>query len=572
MNRFKRYLAVDDHAWSQILKASLLTLVKFFLTILIPTLIFVYLKEVLEGAQGFFWWTLGAFLISLIAIFIISNRVYHDTYSLAYQESANIRVRLAETLKKLPLSYYSKHSLAEISQTVMMDVGNCELALSHSVSLTLGFTLFLIILTVLMLLGNLWLGLCIVVPMWFTFYLFFASKNLQRHYIPTYYQHLLDNSTLLQGVCDGYQDIRSYQMEKKLLKQISHQFEQTEKWHIKSEFLQAYLTVLIGLLPFLAPALVAIVGAHLMVNGQVSMLYYVGYLMASSTLASQWGNISEMMIMLIYFADSFDRLRSLYDYPVEEGKDVQVDGHSVSIEKVDFSYEPGKPVLKQVEFSAEEGQVTALVGPSGCGKSTMLRLLCRLYDYEGGDIKIGHQSISQWNSTALFKHISFVFQEVHLFNASVYENIRLGCPKASREQVLAAAKAARVDEIVADLPDGYDTLIGEDGGQLSGGQRQRISIARALLKDAPILLLDEISANLDVENEWAIQQSLNQLTKGKTVIVVSHRMKSIEKADHIVVFDQGQVIAQGKHDALLESCALYQDMVKKSELSQEFIY
>ena len=293
--------------------------------------------------------------------------------------------------------------------------------------------------------------------------------------------------------------------------------------------------------------------------------------MAVTTISHQYASLSEFIAAIFFFEDSYDRIRDLMDEEVQPGIDKEVQKFDICFNDVEFQYGDNK-VINGVSFTANQNAVTAIVGPSGCGKTTVLRLLSRLYDYDKGEVTVGGEDIKSISTASLFSKISIVFQNVELFNTSVMENIRLGRKDATDEEVFAAAKLANVDEIVAKMPDGYETIIGENGSKLSGGERQRISIARAFLKDAPIILLDEISASLDVENEMEIQNSINKLIENKTVIIVSHRMKSIEKADKIVVMDDGKVVSAGKHEELIKNSKLYGDMVRKSQLTEEYIY
>jgi len=274
---------------------------------------------------------------------------------------------------------------------------------------------------------------------------------------------------------------------------------------------------------------------------------------------------------MFYFEDSYGRIRDLRDVPSQKGLEKDISKFDICFKDVEFKYVDNK-VINGVSFTAKQNEVTAIVGPSGCGKTTILRLLSRLYDYDNGSITIGGEDIKAISTKSLFKNISIVFQNVELFNTTIMENIRMGRKGATDEEVFEAARLANVDKIVESLPDGYNTIIGENGSKLSGGERQRISIARAFLKDAAIILLDEISASLDVENEMEIQNSINKLIENKTVIIVSHRMKSVEKADKIVVMNEGKVESLGRHDELIKNSILYKEMVKKSQQTEKHIY
>ena len=367
------------------------------------------------------------------------------------------------------------------------------------------------------------------------------------------------------------QEIKSYSMQDQVRSDVEEKLESTEWIHLKAEVGLGLLNFLIGILPYLAQVLTATVGAGLYLSGSINILYYVGYLMAATTLSSQFSAVSEYLLMIFFFETSFRRIGELKNEPIQTGEDKDLTSFDVKFDNVEFQYGDNK-VIKGLSFVAKQNEVTAIVGPSGCGKTTVLRLISRLYDYDKGKISIGGQDIKDISTKSMFEKISIVFQDVDLFDFSIMENIRMGRKSASDEEVIAAAKLANVDKIVAKLPNGYDTLIGENGSKLSGGERQRISIARAFLKDAPIVLLDEISASLDVENEMEIQESINRLIEGKTIIIISHRLKSIEKADKIVVMKEGLLDSEGKHDSLLENSKLYKSMVEKSKLTEEYVY
>ncbi|MCC9815822.1 ATP-binding cassette domain-containing protein, partial [Streptococcus agalactiae] len=297
---------------------------------------------------------------------------------------------------------------------------------------------------------------------------------------------------------------------------------------------------------------------------------YIGYIICATKVASGFTGMLDSLLMIINFQSSFKQVTAIRKTPLQEGVNADIQTFNVEFRDVSFAYEKGRNVVSNLSFNANQGEVTAIVGPSGCGKSTILKLLSRLYDYNAGQILIGGKDISEISTNSLFENISTVFQDVELFDDTIFENIKCGNPKATIEEVLEAAKIANVDEIADKFVDKYDTKIGENGSKLSGGERQRISIARAILKDAPIILLDEISASLDIENEIKIQAGLDKLIKNKTVIIVSHRMKSIENANKIIVIENGKVENFGTHSYLLENSTRYRKLVECSQLASEY--
>lgn len=317
--------------------------------------------------------------------------------------------------------------------------------------------------------------------------------------------------------------------------------------------------------------LTVITGVWLLLAEQVSLLYFLGYLIAAVKLSDSVSTLFEGLAELMFVDARVKRIKELKSTETQEGVPADFKNFSIEFKDVEFGYNENK-VIDGVSFTAEQNQVTALVGPSGCGKTTILRLASRLFDYDKGEILIDGKDIKKIETESLFDKISIVFQDVTLFNTSVMENIRIGNKSATDEQVKEAAKMANCHDFIESMPDGYNSLIGENGSKLSGGERQRISIARAFLKNAPIIILDEISASLDVENEMKIQESLNSLIKGKTVIIISHRLKSIENADKIVVMNKGKVEAAGKHSELLQKSSTYKNMVEKSSATEAYEY
>jgi len=514
---------------------------------------------------------LGVLVAIGVLMYLVVAREYKLTYDVTYEESTNLRVELARKIKDLPLSYFSTHNLSDLSQTVMMDVSNIEMAISHAVPETMGFLVFFVIVSIMLCLGNLILGLCVVLPIWLALALMLISKKMQIRNVKKYYERLLDNANSFQEAFEMQQEIKSYSMQDKIRKEVVDKLTDTEKLHISAEFTMAIMSGVIGILPLIGPVLVAVFGAMLFSNGNISLLYYVGYLMAATTISHNYANLSEFILVMFYFEDSYGRIRDLRDVPSQKGLEKDISKFDICFKDVEFKYVDNK-VINGVSFTAKQNEVTAIVGPSGCGKTTILRLLSRLYDYDKGSITIGGEDIKEISTKSLYKNISIVFQNVELFNTSIMENIRMGRKGATDEEVLEAARLANVDKIVESLPDGYNTIIGENGSKLSGGERQRISIARAFLKDAAIILLDEISASLDVENEMEIQNSINKLIENKTVVIVSHRMKSVEKADKIIVMNEGKVESVGRHDELLKNSILYKEMVKKSQQTEKHIY
>lgn len=569
--KIQRYFALTDKGINNIFKASIFSFLKFFSFIFPPMLVFMFLQNYVDGKLKGLSIYMGILCVIAVVMYIILQKEYTLTYDVTYEESVDLRIDIANKLKALPLSYFSKHNLSDLSQTVMMDVNNIEMAISHALSQSLGFLYFFVLISIMMVVANPVLGLCLILPIWITVLTMFLTRRSQTKYISKYYQRLLDNTNSFQDAFEMQQEIKSYSIQSKVEEEVLTKLEDTEKIHIKSEFRMVLMSALVSFLPFLSPVLVSIIGAVQYSNNSIPILYYLGYLMAATNISSQYANLNEYLLMMFYFKDSFERIRELKDEPIQEGEDIKLNSFDIELKNVSFSYADNK-VIDNLSFTAKQGEVTAIIGPSGCGKTTVLRLISRLYDYDDGQIIIGGKDIKNISTKSLFENISIVFQNVELFNTSILENIRIGRKDATDEEVIEAAKLANVDNIAEKLPNGYETIIGENGSKLSGGERQRISIARAFLKNAPIILLDEISASIDVKNEMEIQNSINKLIENKTVIVISHRLKSIENVDRIIVLSDGKLDSEGKHTELMEKSEIYKNMIRRSNLVDEYIY
>lgn len=515
---------------------------------------------------------IGILLLLFILMYILINAAYSTTYNETYKEAANLRIELAELLRELPLSFFSKHTLSDVSQTIMQDVADLEHALSHAVPEIIGFVLYFLIIAPMLLLGNFRMGLAIILPILASLLLLILSKKIQITETTKYFERLRKNSDLFQEAIEMQQEIKSYGKKESFRKDIFRAMDESEKIHIRSEIAQALPTTLSLSIIKLSLGCTVLTGAILYQRKEVSLLFLLGYLIAAARIVDGIGatymNIAEIM----YLDARSKRIKSLRNAKKQGGESLDLQGYDICFEDVEFSYRDGSKIIDGISFGAKQNEVTALIGPSGCGKTTVLRLMSRLYDYDKGSIRIGGRDITKIDTDSLFKNISIVFQEVVLFNTSIMENIRLGRKEATDEEVRQAARLACCEEFIEKMPQGYDTLIGENGMRLSGGERQRLSIARAILKDAPIILLDEISSSLDVENEMRIQESLNHLIRGKTVVIISHRLKSIEKADKIVLLDRGRVDAIGTHEELVKNSALYRTMLERAGMIESYSY
>ena len=543
------------------------------LSYMLPMFLLMYVMQGLLGLGKFNLKisVIAYIVIALIMIFVI-NKDYITTYNETYKESANLRIELSEIIKDLPLSFYSKRDLTDFSQTIMKDVEAMEHGLSHAVSGFYGFIINLVIISILLLIGNVKLGLAVIAPIYISAILNLTSTKIQKKATASYYKEQRKSSKMFQELIDLSTEIKSYNLTEEKEKSGIDFVRSLEKKHIKTELGQVIPIVSATVVANLSLALAIYVGLNSLINGEINILYFAGYLFASARLIDGVAAFNQFYGELMYMDSPIEKIKALRSEEIQPGRETEFKSFDIEGKNVEFSYLDDKKVIDNISFKALQGKTTALVGPSGCGKSTLIKLVARLYDYDRGEILIDKKEINKSRTEDLFKHISMVFQDVILFNGSVMENIRLGRPTASDEEVLEAAKLASCDEFVKKLENGYDTEIGENGSNLSGGERQRISIARAFLKDAEIILLDEIAASLDVENEKYIQESLNKLIKNKTVMIVSHRMKSIKNVDQIIVMKDGKIEDFGKHDELIQSSKTYQKMIESSKKSEEFIY
>ncbi|OLR65370.1 ABC transporter ATP-binding protein [Peptoniphilus porci] len=543
------------------------------LSYMMPIMFLMYVIQGLLGLGNFdFKISIIVFVaIGLFMIYVI-NKDYITTYNETYKESANLRIEISERIKDLPLSFYSRHSLTDLSQTIMKDVETVEHAMSHAIPGFYGFMINFAIIGVLLLVGNIKLGLAVMLPILVSMLLSFLSKKRQTRATEIYYKEQRKSSKMFQELIDLSTEIKSYNLSEKKKKDALEFVRELEKYHISSEIGQVVPITLTGIVGNFALGFVVYFGLTELISGNINILYFAGYLFAAARLIDGVAAFNQYYAEMMYIDSPVEKIRKLKEAPTQVGSASELNQFDISGENVEFSYLDGKKVIDDISFKALQGKTTALVGPSGCGKTTLLRLVSRLYDYDSGKIIIDGKEVQKIRTEDLFKHISIVFQEVLLFNGSVMDNIRIGNLSASDEEVIEAARLANCDEFVEKLPQGYDTLIGENGSNLSGGERQRISIARAFLKDAEIILLDEIAASLDVENEKYIQQSLNKLTKDKTLMIISHRMKSIEKVNQIIVMNNGKIEQSGVHEELLKSSKTYKKMIDSSKKSEEFVF
>lgn len=511
-------------------------------------------------------------ILTLVFMYILLSEEYVSLYNSTYKESANLRKGIAENLAQLPLAYFSKHDLSDLSQTIMSDVERVEHSMSHSIPKVVAMWLFFPLMGLIMLIGNWKLGLVAIIPTLLSFMINPLAKQKEVSEYSRYFNVLRDNSELFQETIELQQEISSFNQADKVKKNLYKKMEESERIHLNVEIVPMLAVGISSSLSYISLAVVLAVGIQLLIHNEISLLYLIGYLIGAIKVKELFDVSREGMTEMSYIEPAIVRIKEIKNAALQEGKGTDLSSYDIEFKNVSFAYNKDTKVLKDVSFTAKQGEVTALVGISGSGKTSVLRLISRLYDYDTGSILIDGKDIKNISTESLFKNVSIVFQDVTLFNTSIMENIRLGRESATDEEVKEAARLANCMDFIEKLPDGLNTLIGENGAELSGGERQRISIARAFLKDAPVLILDEISASLDVDNEKKIQDSLNKLIKDKTVIIISHRLKSIENVNKIVVIDEGVVETSGNHDELIKDSKVYKNLIEKTKLAEAFNY
>ncbi|HWP51005.1 MAG TPA: ABC transporter ATP-binding protein [Clostridia bacterium] len=494
----------------------------------------------------------------LAVIFILEYYQYNKCYLASYQESAEKRISLAEKLRQIPLSFFGQRDLSDLTTTIMGDCAGLETAFSHYIPEFIGSVISIIFVSIGLFVMD-WrmaIALLWVVPI--AFLITVGGKAHQDKVNTANIQVQLNRADSIQEFIETAREIKASNQTEKYLAEFDQKLKYGEKVSILTELNVAMFVVTAQMLLRIGIASVVVTGGLLLVQGKLDFMVFLVFLIAASRvfdpLSASLINLAAMFNALL----QVNRMKKIEEQPVQTGiENVAYPNYSIHFKNVGFEYNDGETVLKNVSFEARQGEITALVGPSGGGKSTAAKLAARFWDVTRGQITLGGININTVDPEALLKNFSIVFQDVVLFNNTVMENIRLGRRGATDSEVLAAAKAAQCDEFVRRMPQGYQTIIGENGSTLSGGERQRISIARALLKNAPVILLDEATASLDVENESYIQAALAQLVKNKTVLVIAHRMRTIAGADKIVVLDNGNIAEQGTHEQLLAKKGLY---------------
>ena len=496
---------------------------------------------------------------------------YNATYFATYTESGVRRITLAERLRKIPLSFFGKKDLADLTSTIMADCTFLEQSFSHFIPELAGSIISTVLIAVSLFFYDWRMALAALWVMPVAFGIVGFSAKVQEGFNQKSMDAKMTCADGIQECIETVQDLKANNAEKEYLKGLEKKIRAVEHRSILNEFGLAAFVVSASLVLKLGIATVALAGSFLLMQGSLNILTFFLFLLVVSRLYDPLQGALQNLAAVISTRTNIARMNEILDHPIQQGKtSLSNQGYDITFDHVGFAYNTGETVLKDVSFTAKQGEVTALVGPSGGGKTTVSRLAARFWDVSRGKITVGGMDVSKVDPETLLSLYSIVFQDVTLFDNTILENIRIGNKDATDEEVLAAARLANVDEFAEKLPDKWNTNIGENGCELSGGERQRISIARAFLKNAPIILLDEATASLDVENETLIQTALSRLIKDKTVLVIAHRMRTVAGADKIVVLSDGMVAEEGDPDTLLQQDGIYTRMVKLQTESQNW--
>ncbi len=565
---FKNKYALSDNGINDAIKAIKSSALLNILLMLPMFISFIFIKQYSDefwGIKSSINLTMIHYLIiilaALILMYLFAKYDYDKCFVKVYDESAGTRINLAEKLKKIPLSYFSKKDIADLSATIMTDATIFEHLFSRLVPKVYGNIISILFMTIMLFLFDYRLAFSLfwLVPV--SYLVFKLTKTKNQKIMKASFdidREIIDD--MQEGITLA-QEIKSYNMKEHFVESMNKKYDNHKHHKIKNEVGFGSIIGISFMLLKLGMSTVAIYGGYLLIKGEVNAFTYLAFIIMSGVVFTPIINVLTNLTDMLYLDSIVERIREINSMPTQEGSsEFTPKGYDINFENVNFSYEDGVEVLKGVSFTAKQGEVTALVGPSGSGKTTAAKLAARFWDTNSGKITLGGIDISTIEPETLLKSFSIVFQDVSLFNASILENIRLGRKGATDEEVKRVAKIAMCDEFIEKLPYGYETMIGENGEKLSGGERQRISIARALLKDAPIILLDESTASLDAENESKIQVGISELVKNKTVIIIAHRMRTVIGADNIVVLKDGKIAELGTSQNLMQNKGIFFNM------------
>lgn len=567
----KRYAMSEKGAINlkkAIISHTFVNLTKLFAPMVAFMFLFQYIG-ILKGIKAYNFTVLHYLIliaVMMIVMFLVARWDYVRLYTNVYNESANSRIDIAERLKKLPLSYFGKRDLADLAETMMNDINLYENIFSHAVPQIYSTIVSTAVIALMLLIYNWKLALAALWVIPISILIIFLSRKSQKKVVQDWID---DNRKVfddLQEKIEQIEQIKSYNLEERMLNDFFRKLNTSTKQKTKGEIIAGTLTGVATAILKLGIISVAIIGVNMLVAGEVSLLAYIVFLMLTTSIYLPIEGIITFMSMIVMLDAVVGRIKEIKTMPIQEGeKHMEITNYDIEFKDVYFGYD-NYSVINGVSFIAKQGEITALIGSSGSGKTTLTKLAARFWDIDRGKILIGGKDISKVDPEILLKNFSIVFQDVILFNSSIKDNIKIGKKDATDEEIAMAARIARCYDFIDKMPEGMDTIIGENGQRLSGGERQRISIARAILKNAPIILLDEATASLDVENESLIQEALSELIKDKTVIVIAHRLRTIRNANKIVLLNAGKVEAVGTDAELCKSSELYKAMLERSKI------
>ena len=570
INYIMKKYALSRQGAKDLIVATISCVVHNLMLMLPVSLLYFLVSDLYEGGvpQSHLWIYIIGMIAGVLLILFSYRWVYGATYYATYKESSVRRISLAEKLRKLPLSFFGKKDLSDLTTTIMADCTTLEQSFSHWVPEFFGAMISTVLVSICLFVFDWRMALAVLWVLPVSLAIVAFSGKVQNYFTRKQTEAKLAVADGIQEALETMRDLKSNNAEEKYLDVLDKKIYKMEGRMIKSELGAAIFVVPASMILKLGMGTVALVGGILLAEGTLTVLSFFMFLLVASRLYDPLASSLQNLAAIISTRIPIERMNSIENYPVQPGTDeLKTKDYDIVFENVSFSYNTGEQVLNNVSFTAKQGEVTALIGPSGGGKSTAAKLAARFWDADSGKITIGGQDVRNVDPEKLLSAYSIVFQDVTLFNNTVMENIRIGRQGATDAEVLAAAKEAQCDEFVEKLPEGYQAMIGENGSMLSGGERQRISIARALLKDSPVILLDEATASLDAENETQIQKAISRLVKGKTVLIIAHRMRTVEGADKLVLLKEGKVAEQGAPQELFAKGGLYTKMCKLQEQS-----
>lgn len=565
MSKLQKALFLSDKGYKDLKKAitaCTITNLSMLLPFCVTVMIFSELLTPFVGGTiqwNHIWMLWGAGIVSAVLVFLAAKNDYRKTYIASYKESNTTRVRIAEHLRKLPMSFFNTKDLSELTTNMMADCSSMESMLSSTIPPLIANVITVTLTCILLAFFDWRLALCVFCTLPVAFLIIWLSRNYQKKLFARQVDAKLAASDQVQEYLEGMKIIKSCGLSGSHFSALNNALLTMKKIAIKVEMVVGVFMSSASMVLQAGIGITIFVGAILLVNGSIELLPLLMFLLMVTRIYGPILAILSQLSTLLNLNVVTERMRTLLTTPAMEGDEKTVANCDIEMDHVTFRYNT-EDVIKNVSCKIPQGSVTALVGPSGSGKSTISKLIARFWDIQDGTIRVGGKDVRAMEPENLMKYMSFVFQDVTLFNDTVINNIRLGNPNATDEQVIEAAKAAYYDEFVREMPEGYQTLLGENGSTLSGGERQRISIARALLKDAPIILLDEATASLDPENEVLVQKAIAKLVEGKTVIMIAHRLRTVVDADQILVLDNGKLVESGTHEELMARKGLYQKL------------